>query len=211
MKPAPFKYLVPKTVAETLSHLAKYGDEAKVLAGGQSLVPTMNFRLAQPAVLIDLNGVSELFYIRDNNSKGLKIGAMTRQRELERNAEILKQAPLIPQTMPFISHPQIRNRGTIGGSLAHADPSAELPAVMVALEARFCLRSQTGDRWLPANDFFVDLFTTALEPDELLVEIEIPSISPRTHYAFREVARRKGDFALVGVAVVVKLHQQGIC
>ncbi len=211
MKPAPFKYLAPSSVEEVLEYLAEYGYDAKILAGGQSLVPTMNFRLAQPSVLIDLNRVPELFYIRSNKSNGLAIGAMTRQRELESSSLISQQAQLVHETMPWIAHPQIRNRGTIGGTLAHADPSAELPAVMVALNARFLLRSKNAERWIPAHEFFVELFTTALEPEELLVEIDLPALSPNTGWAFREISRRHGDYALVGVAVVVSLDDSGKC
>ncbi len=211
MKPAPFKYFVPGTLEEALTHLAEYGDEAKILAGGQSLVPTMNFRLAQPAVLIDLNRIDELFYIKTENSTGLKIGAMTRHRELEYSKTILEKSPLIHETMPHIAHPQIRNRGTIGGSLAHADPAAELPAVMLALDAQFRLRSQKGERKIAAQEFFIDLFFTALEPEELLVEISLPSLSKSSGWAFHEIARRHGDFALVGVAAVVTLDQKSQC
>ncbi len=192
-------------------HLAEYGDEAKILAGGQSLVPTMNFRLAQPAVLIDLNRVEELFYIKTENSAGLKIGAMTRHQELEYSKLILEKSPLIRETMPHIAHPQIRNRGTIGGSLAHADPAAELPAVMLALDAEFLLRGQKAERTIAAKEFFLDLFFTALEPEELIVEITLPSLPKNSGWAFREIARRHGDFALVGVAAVVTLDQKSQC
>lgn len=211
MKPAPFKYLAPKSLDEALEQLAEYGDEAKILAGGQSFVPIMNFRLAQPAVLIDLNGVAELFYINRKNGGNLKIGAMTRQREVERSDLIAKHAPLIHETMPHIAHTQIRNRGTVGGSIAHADPAAELPAVMLALEANYRVQSKKGQRDIPAYDFHEGLFTTALEPDEILTEISIPPLPPRTGWSFQEVARRHGDFALVGVAAVVAFDEKNIC
>ncbi len=211
MKPAPFKYFAPGTLEEALTHLAECGDEAKILAGGQSLVPTMNFRLAQPAVLIDLNRVDELFYIKNGDTAGLKIGAMTRQRQVERSKLILEKSPLIHETMPHIAHPQIRNRGTIGGSLAHADPAAELPAVMIALDAEFLLRGQKAERTIAAKEFFLDLFFTALEPEELIVEITLPSLPKNSGWAFREIARRHGDFALVGVAAVVTLDQKSQC
>jgi len=210
MKPAPFKYFAPSTVDEALTHLAEYGYDAKILAGGQSLIPTMNFRMAQPAVLIDLNNVSELFYVK-NESGGLRIGAMTRQHEMERNALVSQIAPLIQETMPFIAHPQIRNRGTVGGSIAHADPAAELPVVMIALDARFSIRSKNGERWVPANKFFQGMFTTALEPEEILTEIFLSDLSPDCGWAFREVARRRGDFALVGAAAVVDLDNNKKC
>ena len=160
MKPAPFKYYAPATVAEALALLAKHGYDAKVLAGGQSLIPTMNFRLAQPAVLVDLNRVSELFYIKpDNKTGGLLIGAMTRERQVERSQLVAERAPLISETMPHIAHEQIRNRGTFGGCIAHADPAAELPTVAVALKAQIKVRGQTGERWVPAEEFFISLFT----------------------------------------------------
>lgn len=211
MKPAAFKYFAPETVEEALEHLAQYGYDAKVLAGGQSLVPTMNFRMAQPAVLIDLNNISELFYIKSYESGGVLVGAMTRQRAVEKDGLISRQAALVHETIPHISHPQIRNRGTFGGSIAHADPSAELPAVMLALNARFHLRNKSGERWVAAGDFFTGMFATILEPDEILSEIHIPPMPPGSGWAFREVARRHGDFALVGVAAVVTLDHTGKC
>lgn len=211
MKPAPFEYHAPKSLNEALNLLAQHGFDAKVLAGGQSLVPTMNFRLARPSALIDLNRVSELFYIQPHDGAGLRLGAMTRQREVERSPLVTQLAPLIAETMPHIAHPQIRNRGTVGGSLAHADPSAELPAVMVALGSNFLLRKSSGERWVWARDFFIDLFTTALEPDELLTEIQVPLLPPNTGWAFREIARRHGDYALVGVAATVSVDDNNQC
>jgi carbon-monoxide dehydrogenase medium subunit len=211
VKPAPFKYYAPTSVDEALAHLAEHGWDAKPLAGGQSLIPTMNFRLAQPAVLVDLNNVSELFYIRPDGNSGLHIGAMTRQSQVERNPLVAERAPLLHETMPHIAHPQIRNRGTYGGSLAHADPAAELPAVTVVLNGRLRLRSQAGERWVPANEFFIGFFTTALQPDELLVEIALPPMPPRSGWSFQEIARRHGDYALVGVAALVTLDDRHQC
>jgi CO/xanthine dehydrogenase FAD-binding subunit len=211
MKPPPFKYYAPTTLSEALARLAEHGGEAKALAGGQSLIPTMNFRLAQPEALVDLNHIPELAYIRPTNDGGLAIGAMTRHRQVERSGLVKERAPLVYETMPFIAHPQIRNRGTFGGSLAHADPAAELPAVTLALEARFAVQSLQGKREVPAAEFFVDLFTTSLEPEELLVEVILPPVSPRTGYAFREVSRRHGDYALVGAAAAVTLNEKGAC
>lgn len=215
MKPAPFEYYAPTTVDEALAHLAEHGYEAKPLAGGQSLIPTMNFRLAQPAVLVDLNNISELFYIRPEDDGGLRIGAMTRQSQVEHDPLVAERAPLLHETMPHIAHPQIRNRGTIGGTLAHADPAAELPAVSLALNARFRLRSPAGERWVSADDFFVGFFTTALEPGELLVEIALPpmphSRNGRSGWSFQEIARRHGDYALVGVAALVTLDDRDRC
>ena len=210
MKPAPFEYRRAGTLDEALTLLAEHAGEAKPLAGGQSLIPAMNFRLARPAALVDLNGVAELAYVRPADG-GLRIGAMTRQRTLERNPVVPGAAPLLAEALPFIAHPQIRNRGTLGGSLAHADPAAELPAVMLALAARFEARSRSGERTIDAADFFTGLFATALAPDELLVEIALAPLAPRSGTAFLEVARRHGDYALVGVAAVVTLDARGRC
>ena len=211
MKPAPFIYHAPSSLDEVLAHLTTYGYEASVLAGGQSLVPTMNFRLAQPSVLIDINRVPDLAYLRPADDGGLRLGAMTRQRAVERSTLVAERAPLLHETMPYIAHPPIRNRGTLGGSIAHADPAAELPAVMLALDARFRLRSQQAERWVSARDFFVGMFFTVREPVELLVEIALPPMPPRSGWAFREVARRHGDYALVGVAALVTLDERGQC
>ena len=175
----------------------------------------MNFRLARPAALVDLNRVGELSYIRsERDGRGggaTAIGAMTRQRAVERSELVARAAPLLAEAMPSIAHPQIRNRGTVGGSIAHADPSAELPAVMLALEARFRARSATGERSVPASEFFKGLLETALQPGELLVEIAVPPLLPRSGTAFLELARRHGDYALVGVAAVVTLDARGRC
>ena len=211
MKPAPFKYVAPTSTAEALDFIAENGEDAKVLAGGQSLIPTMNFRLAQPAVLIDLNPVSELAYIREGKRGCLQIGAMTRHTDVERSPLVATHSPLLTETMPFIAHPQIRNRGTIGGSIAHADPAAELPAVMAALNARFKLQNRRGERWVNATDFFTGMFATAMEADELLTEIEIPPMPDRCGWAFTEVARRHGDFALVGISAIIEFDRKKRC
>jgi len=211
LKPAPFIYFAPSTLDEALALVAQHGEEGKVLAGGQSLIPTMNFRLAQPTVLIDLNNIAELFYVTSHPSGGLRIGAMTRQRTVERDAQVIQHAPLLHATMPHIAHTQIRNRGTIGGSLAHADPAAELPAVAIALDAQLRLSSQNGTRWVAARDFYVGLFATALAPDEILVEISLPPMPPRTGWSIQEIARRRGDYAIVGVATTVTVDESGKC
>ncbi len=213
MKPAPFKYYAPTTVEEALTHLAEYGYDAKPLAGGQSLIPTMNFRLAQPAVLVDLNNVSELFYIRPdgNGNGGLRLGAMTRQSQVERDPLVAERAPLLHDAMPRVGFWQTRNRGTIGGSLAHADPASELAAVSVALNGRFRLRSQAGERWVPAAEFFLGPFFTALDVGELLVEIELPPMPPHSGWCFQDVTRRRHDFAMVGVAAVVTMDGKDQC
>jgi aerobic carbon-monoxide dehydrogenase medium subunit len=217
MKPAAFDYYRPRSLDEALALLAEHGDAAKPLAGGQSLIPAMNFRLAQPSVLIDLNGVPELAYItaadraQANGGGTLRIGGMTRQRTLERSAAVGASLPLLHRTLPYIAHPAIRNRGTIGGSLAHADPAAELPAVMLALDARLKAQSRRGDRWIAAGEFFTGLLSTALAPDELLVEIAAPALPARSGVAFEEISRRPGDYALVGVAVRVAVDERGRC
>jgi len=210
MKPAPFEYHVPDSLDQASRLLREYGDDAKILAGGQSLVPAMNFRVAQPGRLIDLNRVAELSYIREEGDV-LRIGAMTRERQIEFDPRIPKWAPLLAEAAPHIAHPQIRNRGTIGGSIVNADPAAELPVIMLALNARLKAKNISGERWINAQDFFVGMFTTALAPDEILVEIELPSMPPRTGWSFMEVAPRAGDYALMGVAVLVTLDEKGKC
>jgi carbon-monoxide dehydrogenase medium subunit len=211
MKPAPFKYYAPTTLEEALAHLAEHGYDAKALAGGQSLIPMLNFRLAQPSVLVDLNNVSELFYIRPNENGGLLLGAMTRQRQVEFDPLVAERAPLVHEVMPQIAYPQIRTRGTFGGSLAHADPSAELVAVSIALNGRFRLCSQAGERWVSADEFFVGLFTTMLEPDELLVEVALPAMPPRSGWSFLQITRRHHDFCIAGVAVLMTLDDKNQC
>jgi len=210
MKPAPFEYKAPDSIEETLTLLREYGSEAKLLAGGQSLVPAMNFRVVQPGALIDLNRVGELVYIREEESV-LRIGAMTRERQLEFDPLIPKWSPLLEEAMPHVAHPQIRNRGTLGGSLANADPAAELPVIMLALEARLKVCSTSGERWVDAHNFFSGMFTTDLAPDEMLVEILLPAMQPYTGWAFMEVAPRAGDYALMGVAALVTLDENGVC
>jgi carbon-monoxide dehydrogenase medium subunit len=210
VKPAPFEYHRPSTVDEVTELLARHGPDAKLLAGGQSLVPAMNFRLAQPAVLIDLERVAGLAELREEGGV-LRMGAMTRQRAAERSPAVAHGAPLLVETLPFVAHPQIRNRGTVGGSIAHADPAAEIPAVMLALDARFHLRGPGGSRTVGAGEFFTGLFGTALEADELLTEVEIAAPAPGSGWAFGEVSRRHGDYALAGVAATVELDAAGRC
>jgi carbon-monoxide dehydrogenase medium subunit len=211
MKPASFEYHSPDTLDEALNLFAETGSDIKALAGGQSLVPAMNFRLARPAVLVDLNRIRALAYIEKDRGGGLRIGAMTRQRAVERSELVAREAPLLFDALPWIAHPQIRNRGTVGGSLAHADPAAELPAVMVALDALFVLRSRTAVRTVPARSFYTGVLSTELRPDELLTEIRIPPLAPGTGAAFVEVSRRRGDFALIGVAVNLVVNDAGAC
>jgi len=202
VKPPVFEYHRPGSLNDALALLDAHPG-AKPLAGGQSLIPAMNFRLAAPDALVDLNELPELTGIEETADGGLRIGAMTRHGAVELSAAVAMRAPLLAEAMPFIAHRQIRNRGTIGGSLAHADPAAELPAVMVALEARLVLASMRGGRVVPASEFFTGLFATALTEGELITAIEIPPAPARTGTAFLELARRHGDYALVGVTAVV--------
>ncbi len=210
MKPPSFDYLAPASVEEALALLGDLGEGAKALAGGQSLVPMLNFRLVRPRHLVDLNDLTELAGIREDDGR-LVIGAMTRQRAVERSALVRARCPLLAEAMPQIGHVQIRNQGTIGGSLAHADPAAELPAVVAALDGELVLRSARGQRVLKPEQFFVTYFTTAAAPAELLVEVRLPAMPPRTGSAFVEVSRRHGDFALVGVAATVTVDEAGVC
>lgn len=210
MKPASFEYIAPTTLEQALEQLAEHTFDAKIIAGGQSLIPMMNFRLAQPSILIDLNKINELAYIRLEGEE-LRIGAMTRHVQVERSDLIAEYAPLVHEAMKKIATPQVRNRGTFGGSIAHADPAAELPAVTVALDAKFRLQSADEERWVPANEFFFGMFMTALEPDEMLVEIGIPVAPARTGYALEEQARRAHDFAMAGVAAVASVDESGKC
>jgi CO/xanthine dehydrogenase FAD-binding subunit len=188
--------------------MAQYGDEAKLLAGGQSLIPAMNFRLVQPTLIVDINGVEELNYLQEAD-EALIIGAMTRQRTLERHPLVKSHAPLLFEALPHIAHVQIRNRGTLGGSLAHADPAAELPVIAVALEADIHIESQDSDRWVPAEMFFQGLFETELRAEEILTEVRIPASNRMVGTSFVEFARRSGDYALMGVAASLQLGEDG--
>jgi len=202
--------VLPTSLEEALSALAEHGPDAKVLAGGQSLIPMMSLRLAQPAVLIDLNRVPELSGISADGS-GLRIGSMTRHRAAERSGLVAERVPLMAEAMPFIGHAAIRSRGTIGGSLAHADPAAELPAVALATEAGLIARSlRGGERTIPAGEFFEGYFTTVLQDDEILCAVEVPPAPPATGFAVVEIARRHGDFALVGVMAALTIDQERI-
>jgi CO/xanthine dehydrogenase FAD-binding subunit len=208
MKPAKFDYHDPTTLDEALGLLAQHGDGARPLAGGQSLVPLMNFRLIRPAHLIDLNGVEELSYIKADGGP-LRIGAIARQRELERSTTIAERWPLLREAASYIGHVQIRNRGTVGGSLAHAFPSAELPVAMVTLDASFALRAKAHQRTARAEEFFLSYMTTTLQPDELLTEISVPALPAQSGWSYQEVSRRHGDFALAGAASLIALDANG--
>ena len=197
MKPAPFEYAAPRSLDEALGLL---GEDARPLAGGQSLVPLLNFRLARPALIVDLNRIAELAYL-DEREGSLRIGAMTRHETLERSELVAERWSLLREAVRHVAHPAIRSRGTVGGSAAHADPAAELPVALTALDARFQVRSARGSRTLAAEEFFLGALTSALEDDELLVEIEVPPLPEGAGSAFIERARTHGDWAMAGAAV----------
>lgn len=210
MKPPPFDYVAATTVDEAVSLLAEHELDAKVLAGGQSLMPLLNMRLARPGVLVDIARVPDLDYIRESDG-GLAIGAMTRQRSVEFSDLVKRRNPLLHAATLHVAHPQNRNQGTVGGSLAHADPAAEYPAVAVALDARFTAVGPDGERVVDADEFFVTYLTTSLEPSELLTEIRLPNLPERSGWSIQELARRHGDFALAGVIAVIGLDDAGAC
>jgi len=212
MKPAPFAYFAPASVPEALDRLDQLGYDGKVLAGGQSLIAAMNFRMARPAALVDLNGVSELFYIKPAPQGGYLIGTMTRDVTVEIQPEIKKNYNALTQAFYTWAHPQIRNRGTFGGALAHADPAGQLPGVAKALEFRMKVSNKTsGDRWVDAKDFFMGPFATVIEPSEMLTEIYMPDLGPRAGTSYQQVARTHGSQFQVAVAVKVVLDTANRC
>jgi CO/xanthine dehydrogenase FAD-binding subunit len=208
MKPAKFEYFAPTTVDAAVQALAAANGEGKVLAGGQSLLPLLNFRMARPSVLIDLNGIKELSFI-ELRGESVAIGALTRHREIEHSPLIASNLPVMSAAMRHVAHLAIRNRGTIGGSLSHADPAAELPMMAMFYEASLTVQGPAGRRTIAAKDFFVDALTNCLEPEDIVVEIEFP-ILQHDGWAFEEVARRFGDFALASVAVSIRRGKSGI-
>jgi carbon-monoxide dehydrogenase medium subunit len=208
LKPAPFAYHRPSSLGEAIALLERYDGEAKVLAGGQSLMPVVNMRLARPAALIDLEGVPDLAGIRVDGDR-VVFGAMTRHARVERAPEVRAHLPILAHAMSYVGHLAIRSRGTIGGSLAHADPAAELPALAALLDGRFTLRGVNGERTLGWSDFFLSYLTTALEPAEILTSISFAIPPPRTRWSFREIARRHGDYALVGIGALMRFASSG--
>ena len=205
MKPAPFEYLAPRTAEEAVDLLAEHGERAKVLAGGQSLVPLMNMRLARPAVIVDINRIRSLDYIVADDGV-LRIGALTRQRTAERSPVVAEHCPLLRDALRLVGHAQIRNRGTVGGSIAHSDPAAELTAVLAALGGEVMVRGPQGTRVIPAPDLFVTYLTTSIDARELLVEVRFPTLPNGAGWSWMEIARRHGDFALAGVGVVLAVR-----
>ena len=210
MKPAPFKYIAATSLEEALSYKEQFGDEARFLAGGQSLIPIMNFRLAHPGILIDINGLTDLSFISQNGG-GISIGALARHGDVERNTVVASSHAIACEAIKEVAHPQIRNRGTLCGNLAHGDPASEMPAVMLALQARFKAKSATGERWIGAPDFFQGVFETSLAENEMLTEIELPEQEENSGSCFIEIARRRGDYAIAGVAAIITLDEQDRC
>ena len=209
MKPAKFDYHAPAAVDEAVALLQRYGGDAKVLAGGQSLMPMLNFRLARPAALVDLNRIPALAYIREDNGT-VAFGAMTRQRTIEFSPVVAARLPLLREATRWVGHLPIRSRGTIGGSLAHADPSAEYPAVLTALDGEVVVQGPRGRRTVRAGALFETYLSTTLAPDDLLVEVRLPAMPAGSGYAFEEFARRHGDFAIVGIAAMI-VRERGRC
>ena len=210
MKPAKFDYFAPTTLEEALELLAQHGPDAKVLAGGQSLMPMMNLRLVRPAVVVDINRVAGLSGISASNG-AVTVGAMTRQRDLHQSEVIGGAFPMMASAIGHIGHFQIRNRGTIGGSLAHADPAAELPAMCTALDAEFVVADSNGTQRMAAAEFAIAPLMTSLEPEQLLTEVRLPTLGYGWRWGFREVSRREGDFALVGSIAMLKNDSDGVC
>ncbi|MGA8567499.1 MAG: xanthine dehydrogenase family protein subunit M [Candidatus Binataceae bacterium] len=202
MKPPPFDYHAPKSAAEAIDLLGRYGADARLLAGGQSLVPLLNFRLSAPAVIVDLNRAADLAYIKEENGR-VRMGAMTRQRAIEFSPLVKSRLPLLAEATRWVGHLPTRTRGTIGGSLAHCDPAAEYPAVAAALDAELVIRGSAGERVVRAAEFFVGFMTTAVQPGEMLVEVRMAAQAPDSGSAFEEFSRRHGDFAIVGIAAMV--------
>lgn len=212
MKPVAFQYIAPSSLQEALQIKDRYRDDAIFLAGGQSLIPTMNFRLTRPEVIIDINKITELDNLKiDTQGKVIRIGALVRHRQLELDPMIEREQPLVSEAYKNVAHPQVRNRGTLCGNLCHADPASEMPAIMLALDARMHLQSVSGERWVDADEFFESVYTTCCEADEMLVGVEVPFIEKKSGSSFQEIARRKGDFAMMGVAAVVTLDAEGNC
>ena len=207
MKPPPFDYHAATSVEQALALLAEHGDDAKVLAGGQSLVPLLALRLARPSVVVDINGIADLDAVVDGD--GLRLGAMVRQRAAERSPVVVAGNPLLATALQYIGHPAIRNRGSVGGSIAHADPAAELPGVLLALDGEVEITGPRGQRSVAAHSFFGGFLTTAIEPDELLTAVRFPAWPAGAGGSFQEFSRRSGDFAVAGVAAVIRLAADG--
>ena len=210
MKPFSFEYFKPNNIDEAISLLNGYGEDAVILAGGQSLIPLMNLRLARPKYIIDINKIAELSYIKDTNG-GLSIGALTRHREIEKSDIIISKYPILSKTASLIGNPQIRNWGTIGGSISHADPAGELPTLLLALNGKVKVVGNQGEREIDGDDLFLGYLTTSMGKNEILREVYIPKISPKMGWEFVELTKRSHDFAIVSVAVLMSIDNAGKC
>lgn len=208
--PAAFDYHPATSVDEAIALLQQYGDEAKLLAGGHSLIPAMKLRLSQPEHLIDIGKISSLSYIREEQDS-IVVGALTTYVQIERSELLRKHFPLLPEATSMVGDQQVRNRGTIGGSIAHSDPAADLPGVVLALKAEIVVQGPQGKRTIPADDFFVDTFTTALAPDEILIEFRLPKSAARTGSAYDKLANKASHYAIAGCAAVITRGQDGNC
>ena len=211
MKPVKFNYYAPASTEEALDTLAELGYDGKVLAGGQSLIAAMNFRMARPAALVDLNNVPELSYIKPTPDNGLAIGTMTRVFTVENSPEVTRRFPLIPEVAKFIAHPPIRRRGTFGGAIAHADPAGQLPSIAVVMNMKVLIRGKGKERWVDAPDLIVGPFMTVIEPDEMLAEVVIRPLPPKTGSKYVQVSRQNGGYAQSAVASVVTLDDRNRC
>ena len=211
MKPTAFEYFTPSTVKEAIQLLESQGDEAKIIAGGQSLVAMMNFRAARPEVLIDINNIKELDYLREEGDE-LVIGALTRERTLEVSPLVKEKCPILAKAITHIGHLPVRFRGTIGGTMVHADPTAEIPIIATAVDAKMKIAGSSGERVVGADEFFLTYLTSAIEESEILVEVRIPTFdSKSTAWSYKDIARRHGDFAIVAVASILSLNTDGVC
>jgi carbon-monoxide dehydrogenase medium subunit len=211
MKPVPFEYYAPNSSAEALERLHELGYNGKVLAGGQSLIPAMNFRMARPGALVDLNRIPELSFIRVSPAGGANIGTMTRVAAVEKNRQVTHLFPLLAEVIPNIAHQQIRNRGTFGGAIAHADPAGQLPAIALALNADLKIARRGSERWVNAEAFFMGPFSTVIEPDEMLSEVALPPLPARTGSSYVQVSRQRGGYSMAAVASLVSVDEAGRC
>lgn len=211
MKPAPFDYYAPNSTTEALDKLAELGYAGKVLAGGQSLIPAMNYRMARPSALVDLNKINELSYIKPTAEGGIAIGTMTRVSMVEKSHLVGEQFPLVKETVQHIGHVQIRHRGTFGGAIAHADPAAQLPALSVALNAKMLVKSNKGERWVSADDFFMGPFMTVLEPQDMLTEVVLPPMAMGSAGSYQQVSRQRGGYAQAAAICVLTLDERQRC
>lgn len=211
MKPVPFDYYAPTSEAEALATLAELGYDGKVLAGGQSLIAAMNFRMSRSAALVDLNNIPELSYIKPTADGGLAIGTMARVSTVEHSEEVVKRFPLLPEVAKFIAHPQIRHRGTFGGAIAHADPAGQLPGISVLMNMKCLIKGPNGERWVDAPDLIIGPFMTVIEPEEMLSEVIIAPLAPRTGSKYVQVSRQSGGYAQSAVASVVTLDDKDAC